>query len=201
MKSNVGKTTSDSAKRRSWRKLTGAVTVIILFVGIAAALSKQSGQTSKAQVGQTQKAQPQKAQPQKAQIEERKAEIAEHSSRNYVTSNAAGQTVVLDRQTGKTRPLTPEESQRLAEGIKQLVSQSSDGLVEVRHADGSVSMDLQGRFQNVMLAKKDADGTVSQSCVNDLKSAADFFEIDPALLGIDAPVSKRQSDPSKLPIR
>lgn len=196
MRNNAGQTKSDSPKRGSWRKVAGAVTVIILLVGIAAALSKQSGQTVKAQVEQEQK-----AQPQKAQVEERKPEIAKHVSKNYVTSNAAGQTVVIDRQTGQTRPLTQEEARRLAEGIRKLVNQSDDGLVEVKHEDGSVSMDLQGRFQNVMLAKKDADGKVSQSCVNDLEAAAEFFEIDPALLGIAAPISKRQSDTSKLPIR
>lgn len=201
MKTNARKTISNSPKRRSWRKLTGAVTVMMLLVGIAAALSKQSGQAQKAQVGQTQKAQTQKAQTQKAQVEEMKPEVAKQDSKNYVTSNAAGQIVAIDRQTGQIRPLTPEESKRLAEGIKQLVNQSSEGLVEVRHANGGVSMDLQGRFQNVMLAKKDADGTVSHSCVNDLEAAADFFEIDPALLGIAAPVSKSQSNSSKLPIR
>lgn len=201
MKNNTSQTKSNSLNRRSWRKLTGAVTVIILLVGItAAALSKQSGQTQKVQGEQTQKAQAQKPQLEK-QIEERKPEIVKHSSRNYVTSNADGQTVVIDRQTGQTRSLTPEEAQRLAEGIKQLVNQSSDGLVEVHHADGSVSMDLQGRFQNVMLAKKDADGKISQSCVNDLELAADFFEIDPALLGVAAPVSKSQPKTSILPIR
>ena len=201
MKSNASKTKSNSPKRRSWRKLTGAVTVMILLVGIAAALSKQSGQAQRAQVEQTQKAPAQKAQPQKAQVEERKTEITKQGSKNYVTSDTAGQTVVLDIQTGETRPLTTEESRRLAQGIRQLVNQSSEGLVEVRHANGGVSMDLQGRFQNVMLAKKEADGSVSQSCVNDLESAADFFEIDPALLGITAPVSKSQSSSSKLPIR
>jgi len=196
MKNNASKTKPDSPKRRSWRKLTGAVTVIILLVGIAAALSKQSGQAQKAQVEQTQK-----AETQKAQIEERKPEIAKQGSRNYVTTNAAGQTVAIDRQTGQIRPLTPEEARMLADGIKQLVNQSTDGLVEVRHANGGVSMNLQGRFQNVTLAKKEADGTVSQSCVNDLESAANFFEIDPALLGIAAPVSKSQPYSSKLPIR
>jgi type II secretory pathway pseudopilin PulG len=204
MKSNARKAKSNSPKRRSWRKLTGAITVTILLVGIAAALTKQSGQAQKAQADQTQtqKAEIQKAQTQqKAQIEERRPEIAKQGSRNYVTSNAAGQTVVLDRQTGQTRPLTPEEAKRLAEGIKQLVNQSTDGLVEVHHANGGVSMDLQGHFQNVMLAKKEADGSVSHACVNDLESAAAFFEIDPVLLGISAPVSKSQSPTSKLPIR
>lgn len=201
MKNNAGQTRSDSSQRRSWRKLTGALTAIILLVGIAAAISKQSGQASVAQVEQTQKEQAQKEQTAKARVEERRPEIAKQGSRNYVTTNAAGQTVAIDKQTGQTRPLTPQEAQMLAEGIKQLVNQSTEGLVEVRHANGGVSMNLQGRFQNVSLAKKEADGTITQACVNDLEAAADFFEIDPALLGIAAPVSKSQSTSSKLPIR
>jgi hypothetical protein len=46
-------------------------------------------------------------------------------------------------------------------------------------------MDLQGHFQNVMLAKKDVDGTVSEECVDNLQRAADFFEIDPKLVGLN----------------
>ena len=79
--------------------------------------------------------------------------------------------------------LTPEEAQKMAAGIQQLVSQSTEGLVQVRHPDGSVSMDLQGRFQNVLMAKKEADGKLSQACVNDVDAAAAFLEIDPQLLG------------------
>ena len=85
-------------------------------------------------------------------------------------------------QSSQIRPLTQEEAQKLAEGIKQLVNKSSDGLVSVRHPDGTVSMDLQGRFQNVALAKKNDDGSVSQACVDTPESAARFFGIDPQLV-------------------
>lgn len=48
-------------------------------------------------------------------------------------------------------------------------------------------MDLQGRFQNVTLAKKEANGSISQACVNNADSAAAFLGIKRDLLG---PVSK-----------
>lgn len=112
------------------------------------------------------------------------AQAGTERSRNYVTADAAGMVVVLDRETGKARPLTNEEAQRLAVGLKDLINQSTDGLVQVRLADGSYSMDLQGRFQSVLLAKKDENGVVSQACVDNLDLAAAFFEIDPAVLGI-----------------
>jgi hypothetical protein len=92
--------------------------------------------------------------------------------------------VPLDVQTSQIRPLTQEEAQRLAAGIKQLANQSTDGLQSVRHADGSVSMDLQGRFQNVAVAKLDEDGKLTQSCIDNPEAAAAFFGIDPELVGV-----------------
>ena len=74
--------------------------------------------------------------------------------------------------------LTPEDAQTLAEGLKPLINDSAEGLTQVQRPDGSVSMDLEGRFQNVTVAKIEADGSVSQSCVNNLDAAADFFGID-----------------------
>lgn len=92
--------------------------------------------------------------------------------------------VPLNPQKGQVRPLTQEEAQKLADGIKELVNQSSDGLQSARHADGSVSIDLQGRFQNIAVAKIDEDGKVTQSCIDNRESAAAFFEIDPELVGV-----------------
>ena len=195
MKGKTIKRKTNPTRSYSLRMLIGVAAATLLLVGVVSAVSMRGEPATF-----------------KAQIAGRKSEVSKESgntteaagqrNKNYVPSNAAGQTVVLDRQTGEARPLTPQEAVTLAEGIKQLVNQTTDGLVEVRHANGMVSMDLQGHFQNVLLAKKDADGTVSQSCVNDLESAADFFEIDPALLGVAAPVSKGEpSSSSKLPIR
>lgn len=88
--------------------------------------------------------------------------------------------------------LTPEEAQAMAEALKPLINNSTEGLVQIHRPDGSVGMDLQGRFQNVAVAKKLTNGGVSQSCVNDPDAAAAFFGIDRQLLG---PVSKDQPKP------
>ncbi len=91
------------------------------------------------------------------------------------------------------RPLTQAEAQQMAEGLKELLNQSTDDLKQVRHADGSVSMDLQGRLQNVALAKKAADGTVTQSCVDNPEAAAAFLGIDRELIdGIKSSPKTRQ---------
>jgi uncharacterized membrane protein YdfJ with MMPL/SSD domain len=156
-----------------------AITLVVLTAGVVTALSMRSQSTSS-----------------KQQVEASGVQMT-RSKRNLVTSNASGQIVVVNRQTGQSRPLTPDEARMLAEGIKQLVNQSTEGLVQVQRADGSVSMNLQGRFQNVLLAKKESDGTISQACVDNPEEAAAFFEIDPALLGLNSrPVS--QSPKAKL---
>jgi hypothetical protein len=109
--------------------------------------------------------------------------VANKPGKNYITVKVAGQDVQLDSQTGDMKPLTPEEAEKLAAGLKPMLNQSTEGLVQIQHADGSVSMDLQGRFQNVAVARMNKDGSVSQSCVDNPRAAGAFFGIDPKLLG------------------
>jgi hypothetical protein len=111
---------------------------------------------------------------------ERSSTMTNSANRNYVTVKAAGP-MFQTNQTGQIRPLTQEEAQNMADGIKEMINQSSEGLNSVRHPDGSVSVDLQDRFQNVTVARKNNDGTISQSCVDNSQSASAFFEIDPQL--------------------
>lgn len=179
MKNRVENSGNDSRRRISRGSLVGILVLCLLLIGVVTTLSMQTGQAKKAKAEET--------------TSDRRPKVANPNRRNYVTSNAAGENVVVDRQTGQTRPLTQDEAQRLANGLKQLINQSTDGLVKVEGADGTISMDLRGRFQNVMLAKKDADGNVTESCVDNLETAAAFFEIDPKLLGIAAPVTKAPS--------
>ena len=80
------------------------------------------------------------------------------------------------------QPLTPQEAEKLAAGLKPMLNQSTEGLVQVQHPDGSVSMDLDDRFQNVTVARVNKDGTVSQSCVDNPGAAGAFFGIDPKLI-------------------
>lgn len=106
--------------------------------------------------------------------------------RKYMTVKVAGQDAQLDPQTGKLKPLTPQEAQLMAEGLKRMVNKSADGLTEVQHEDGSKSMDFQGRFQNVIVAREREDGTLSMSCVDNPKAAAAAIGVDPKLLGVES---------------
>ena len=106
------------------------------------------------------------------------------SHQQYVTVKVAGRDVQVDPQIGQIRPLSPEEAQKLADGLRTMLNRSTEGLVRQPHPDGSVSMDLRGRFQNLVVARTNADGTVGQSCVDNPEAAAEFFGIDPQLLGV-----------------
>ena len=112
---------------------------------------------------------------------------AANTGKKYVTVKVAGRDVQVDPQTGQIKPLTPAEAQQLADGLKTMLNKSTEGLVQEKHPDGSVSIDLQGRFQNVAVARVNADGTLEQSCVDEPLAAAQFFGIDPQLVGVEAP--------------
>jgi cytoskeletal protein RodZ len=101
---------------------------------------------------------------------------------NFVTVKVAGQEVQVNSQTGQMKELTPDQARKLAAGLHQMVNKSTDGLVQAQHADGSVSMELEGRFQNVAVARVNKDGDVTQSCVDSPQTAGAFFGIDPKLI-------------------
>lgn len=158
------------SRRPAKRRLVGVVAgVFVLALGTSAAVSLRSGETKISASSLS----------------------SDQSTATPVSTGPATPRGPFT-QSNQIRPLTQEEAQKLAEEIKQLVNKSTDGLVSVKHADGSVSMDLQGRFQNAVLAKKNADGTVSQACVDTPESAARFFEIDPQLVRDQATPKRTQ---------
>jgi len=53
--------------------------------------------------------------------------------------------------------LTPEQQA----WIRERTRRDDEGLVEVQHPDGSTSVDLQGLFQHVPVARRNPDGTVT----------------------------------------
>jgi len=77
--------------------------------------------------------------------------------------------------------LTQSSRDALAGGLKDMIDQSTEGLTAVHHADGSVSVNIEDRFQSVTVAKDD-NGRLSQSCVDNPQAAGAFFNIDPKLI-------------------
>lgn len=83
---------------------------------------------------------------------------------NDTVVTVAGQKVAVDPATGKLRQPTAEESRKLAEAMKKYVNHSTEGLTVKTHANGMKSVDLQGRFHNAAVGKRNAAGTVSTNC-------------------------------------
>jgi hypothetical protein len=74
---------------------------------------------------------------------------------------SAAMRAYIDPETGEIQAgVGPVVPLSLDPGVQNALRRDSEGLVEVRHADGSVSIDLQGRFQSVSVAHIGEDGTV-----------------------------------------
>lgn len=97
---------------------------------------------------------------------------------NYVTVEVGGKKIRVNARTLQQGPLTQEQSQQIADALEG--NKSTEGLVEVQHADGTVEVDLQGHFQNVMVAKRNGDGSVSNACVDNPEAAKSFLKSDAA---------------------
>ena len=176
---NHSRTTKDKAMRFRRLSLTTLVVALgIVAIGAITVISRQNaGVKSSGEL-------------------ETKSPVASSADRKFVKVQVAGQEVEVDSQTGQVRELTPEEAQKLAKGLHQLVNKSSDGLGEVHGADGSDMVDLAGRFQHVTVAREDENGNLVQSCVDTPKAAGKFFGIDPKQ--IRNPVEDSKS-PNTLP--
>lgn len=81
---------------------------------------------------------------------------------------AAGMIAYVDPVTGG-HTSTPTEEQRAAmrAALEHALSRSVEGLQEVVLPDGSVMVDLQGRFQEAVVARRAPDGTLHTFCVID----------------------------------
>lgn len=113
--------------------------------------------------------------------------VQPENNRKYTTVKVAGQDVQIDSQTGKLKPLSAQQQEELAAGLKKMLNKSADGLTQVQHEDGSTSMELNGRFRNVVVASETEDGSLSMSCVDNPKAAASALGIDPKLLNEQKP--------------
>jgi len=88
----------------------------------------------------------------------------------------AGRKVAIDRKTGKLRQPTPEESRALGAALKNLVNRSGEGLTVVERSNGTKSVDLKGRFQSATVVTRNADGSMSEKCVQNEAAAKAAIE-------------------------
>jgi hypothetical protein len=83
----------------------------------------------------------------------------------------AGMVVGIDPETGELGMPTPEQLKALSDSPQYEVDHSAAGLLEVHHADGSVSVDLQGRFQEYATVRVGPDGKLIFRCVDGEENA------------------------------
>jgi hypothetical protein len=109
-------------------------------------------------------------------------------SRQSLSNKQPGKTTIqnLKAAAGPNQTLSSEQFMQrdrdaLAGGLKDMIDQSTEGLAEIHHSDGSVSVNIEDRFQSVTVAKDD-NGRLSQSCVDNPQAAGAFFNIDPQLI-------------------
>ena len=82
-----------------------------------------------------------------------------------------GMLIGIDPETGKLGMPTREQWNELSDLEQQRLDHSSAGLVEVHYPDGSVSEDLQGRFQEFATVRIGPDGKLVFQCVDGAENA------------------------------
>jgi hypothetical protein len=142
-----------SRPKRAFR--AGAFVCALIVVGVATAVATYASRN---------------VEPPKA---DRAASGAQPAADPYVTVEVGGKKLRVNAQTLQQGPLTPEQAQRFADQLEG--NKATAGLVEEKHGDGTVSVDLQGRFQNVVLARRNDDGSVSAACVDTPEAATSFL--------------------------
>jgi len=98
-----------------------------------------------------------------------------------VTPGTAAMRVAIDPETGEL--VTGPDAMRLSSqaggdksaAMENMLSRSSEGLEEIHHPDGRVSVHLQGRFMSASVARLSEDGKVETLCTEDMIAAEDFL--------------------------
>jgi hypothetical protein len=84
--------------------------------------------------------------------------------------------IIVDRQTGQLRMPTKEEIDEAVQSLATLAKRP-EGLQQSSLANGTVTVDLDGGFGGVMLARPNADGTWETKCVFTFEEGAEFLGV------------------------
>ena len=85
--------------------------------------------------------------------------------------------ITVDPQTGTLRLPTPQETEALVDSLIEMTNRSTEGLQLTTLANGTKAVDLDGRFQSVMLARPGDDGMWELRCVTTFDEATEFLGI------------------------
>ena len=79
-------------------------------------------------------------------------------------------------ESGKADAQAPAPAKDKDAALRAALSRSQEGLFEVHLADGTVAIDLQGRFQVMSVVRMLPDGTISFECSTHLDSSGEYRE-------------------------
>ncbi len=82
------------------------------------------------------------------------------NGQNVQVTGAAGMVYTTDEARGANGELPAE----IVQALNNTINTSSDGLKEQKLADGTVMVDLQGRFQSALVMTIDEKGQLKSSC-------------------------------------
>ena len=84
------------------------------------------------------------------------------------SGDGAAMMVYLDPETGQrvSRPIT-EAQRQMSRSARARLNRSSEGLEVVHRPDGSMMVELQGRFQNTSVVRRGRDGSLHLECDTD----------------------------------
>ena len=94
-----------------------------------------------------------------------------------VDTGRAGIWLSLPNDDGSFRQQVEEQRAKAkmsGAAVQDPLDRSSDGLTLVIHEDGRKSINLQGRFQDALLARADADGSHQLLCTDSADQARQF---------------------------
>jgi hypothetical protein len=86
--------------------------------------------------------------------------------------------IVHDKESGKVRLPTEEETQSMVAQISTLTNRSSEGLTVNQAQNGMKIIDVEGRFNSVTVGRANADGTTEIRCVFSMEEAAEFLGLE-----------------------
>jgi hypothetical protein len=156
MKKTIKTSKGRDVKKQTWLFRSGVFVMALLAAGMITGIARYGSHTND------------------SKAVEKQTPAASSPQTNFVTREIGGRKLQVNAKTLQQGPLTQDQAQQIAAALKD--NQSSDGLVQVQNPDGSVSVDLEGRFQNVILAKKNNDGSVEQACVDNAEAAKAFLQ-------------------------
>jgi hypothetical protein len=117
---------------------------------------------------------------QTATAQQQSVEQQSQPANEDISIQFASQNISIDAATGRLRKPTVEEARAIVKTLTGLTNRSSKGL-HVDHLPNGVSrLDLRDRFQNVIVAKPNTDGTTDIRCVTTMEQATEFLGLDPS---------------------